>query len=150
MGAMPESRKMTIAALAMIMALAGCGGATDASAPSEAVPSTASADTLPATDDASALAVRQVKLEVLGKGTSAQPIVYHLDTNGTENDADLPWSRTAEIELTAAEQKAGRLITLVSGSVRDANGQFQPAACRITVDGEKVASGKGTCEHLLK
>ncbi|MFC5816539.1 MmpS family protein [Nonomuraea harbinensis] len=149
---MPESRKMTIAALAMIMALAGCGGATDTAAPatSEAAPSTASADTLPATDDASALAVRQVKLEVLGKGTSAQPIVYHLDTNGTENDADLPWSRTAEIELTAAEQKAGRLITLVSGSVRDANGQFQPAACRITVDGEKVASGKGTCEHLLK
>ncbi|MDA0638761.1 hypothetical protein OUY22_35580 [Nonomuraea sp. MCN248] len=145
---MSRSLMTIISGLVLTAALQGCGGAAG-TAPA-ASPAQEPAPTATGAEEVSAIAVRQVKLEVLGKGKSAQPIVYNLDTNGTENDADLPWSKTAEIELTEAEQKAGRLITLVSGSVRDANGQFQPAACRISVDGEKVASGKGSCEHLLK
>ncbi|MGI5270886.1 hypothetical protein ACQEUU_17155 [Nonomuraea sp. CA-218870] len=145
---MSRSLMTIIAGLVMVAALQGCGGAADTAAP--ASPAQEPAPTATGAEEVSAIAVRQVKLEVLGKGKSAQPIVYNLDTNGTENDADLPWSKTAEIELTEAEQKVGRLVSVVSGSVQDANGQLRPAACRITVDGEKVASGKGTCEHLLK
>lgn len=151
MGGMPESRLLIVAALALAAALTGCGGSSQTAAPATSATAAPAAPAEGAPEeDASALAVRQVTLEVLGKGKSAQPIVHNLDTDGTENDAELPWSKTAEIELTAAEQKVGRLITLVSGSVRDGNGQLQPAACRIIVDGEKVASGKGTCKHLLK
>lgn len=148
MAAMPRSRLIEYFALSVgvVAALAGCGGAT---APG------ASAPTLTASvgRDAPAepgKAVRQVKLEVLGKGASMQPIIYFLDGNGSEAGADLPWSKSARIELTGAEREVGRLVSVVGGSVRAANGQLRPAACRITVDGEEVTTGKGSCKHLLK
>ncbi|MEV0344225.1 hypothetical protein AB0H88_00565 [Nonomuraea sp. NPDC050680] len=134
------------------MALAGCG----AQEPSPAQPSTlpSAATAAPPAESPSAAppaaATRRIKLEVLGKGKAMQPIMYMADEDGTENNATLPWSRTATIELTGAEQRVGRLVSVVSGSVQDASGQLKPAPCRIIVDGKKVASGTGLCKYKVK
>jgi hypothetical protein len=136
-------------ALVAAVALTGCGGGnTAASAPTGATakPSSPKEET----SQPSGKAVRKVKLEVIGKGKAVQPIAYTADESGSETNATLPWSRTAEIELTGAEQQVGRLVSIVAGSVRAANGQFKPAPCRITVDGERVVTGKGLCKYLLK
>ncbi|MFC4007480.1 hypothetical protein ACFOY2_09615 [Nonomuraea purpurea] len=140
---------------ALMAGLAGCGGgepaaqppaASSAAAPEPAASSPAiEASTLPATT-----ATRTVKLEVLGKGKSMQPIVYVADGQGTESNADLPWSKTVKVELTGAEQKVGRAISIVAGSAQGANGQLEAGKCRISVDGEEVVSGEGLCRHKLK
>ncbi len=139
-------------ALLTAAGLTACGGGTTGSA---VAPFSAAADESPARPSSTASetprkAVRLVRLEVLGKGKAAQPIMYNADESGVVEEAELPWSRTARIELTAAEQEVGRLVSIVAGSVRAANGQFKPAPCRIIVDGEKVASGKGSCKYTLK
>ncbi|MBT2228657.1 hypothetical protein [Nonomuraea sp. NEAU-A123] len=79
-----------------------------------------------------------------------QPIIYVADEDGSESEATLPWSKTAMIELTGAEQRVGRLVSVVSGSVLDTSGQLKPAACRIVVDGKTVVSGKGLCKYKVK
>jgi hypothetical protein len=149
----PLNRCFGLALLAAV-GLTACSGGGTATTASSIVPSSATAK---ASAEPSATvsmippkAVRLVKLEVLGKGRAAQPIMYNADESGVENEAKLPWSRTAQIELTGAEQEVGRLVSIVAGSVRAANGQFKPAPCRIIVDGEKVASGKGSCKYMLK
>ncbi|MCA2222605.1 MmpS family protein [Nonomuraea aurantiaca] len=142
-----------LAYFGLAAALAGCG----AQEPLQAQPSTpppAASTESPSAESPSAAppaaATRTIKLEVLGKGRAMQPIMYMADEDGTENNATLPWSRTATIELTGAEQRVGRLVSVVSGSVQDASGQLKPAACRITVDGKKVASGTGLCKYKIK
>ncbi|MGN9780265.1 hypothetical protein ACTMTF_02475 [Nonomuraea sp. ZG12] len=140
--------------LLAVVGLTACGGGGTTAKTATTAPSGAAAE--PSAEPSSTVsepppkAVRLVELEVLGKGKAAQPIMYNADESGVENEAKLPWSRTARIELTAAEQEVGRLVSIVAGSVRAANGQFKPAPCRITVDGEKVASGKGSCKYMLK
>jgi hypothetical protein len=137
----------------LVMVLAGCGAkeptpaqpAASASAPSA---DASSAEASPA--EPPAAAARTVKLEVLGKGKAMQPIIYVADEDGSESDATLPWSKTATIRLTGAEQRVGRLVSVVSGSVQDASGQLKPAACRIVVDGKTVVSGKGLCKYKVK
>jgi hypothetical protein len=149
----PLNRCFGLALLAAVGLTACSGGGTMAttstSAPSSAAAKT-SAEPSSTVSETPQKAVRLVKLQVLGKGKAAQPIMYNADESGVENEAKLPWSRTARIELTGAEQQVGRLVSIVAGSVRAANGQFKPAPCRIIVDGEKVASGKGSCKYMLK
>ncbi|WP_156325573.1 hypothetical protein [Nonomuraea sp. SBT364] len=132
-------------------ALGGCGASgSAASAPSSTGSAAGTPRSAETSGKAARKAVRKVKLEVLGKGEAVQPITYNADESGIETGATLPWSKTAKIELTDAEQEVGRLVSIVSGSVRDDNGQFRPAPCRITVDGERVVTGKGLCKFLLK
>lgn len=149
----PLNRCFGLVLLAAVGLTACSGGGTTATtsptAPSSAAART-SAEPSSTVSETPQKAVRLVKLEVLGKGKAAQPIMYNADESGVENEAELPWSRTARIELTGAEQQVGRLVSIVAGSVRAANGQFKPAPCRIIVDGEKVASGKGSCKYMLK
>lgn len=136
--------------LLAVVGLTACGGGGTTAKTATTAPSGAAAEPSSTLSELPPKAVRLVELEVLGKGKAAQPIMYNADESGVENEAKLPWSRTARIELTAAEQEVGRLVSIVAGSVRAANGQFKPAPCRITVDGEKVASGKGSCKYMLK
>ncbi|WP_030912249.1 hypothetical protein [Streptosporangium amethystogenes] len=86
-----------------------------------------------------------------GKGKVQQPIVYFADTDGSESDVTLPWKKTVTIELTAAEQKVGYLLSIIPGSVSDSSGMLKPAKCRILVDGQEVANNDGdeTCRHLV-
>ncbi|HUR05721.1 MAG TPA: hypothetical protein VM347_24470 [Nonomuraea sp.] len=132
----------------LVVVLAGCGA--NEPTPAAQPAASASASTSASPTEPQAPAARTVKLEVLGKGKAMQPIMYVADENGSESDATLPWSKTATIELTGAEQRVGRLVSVVSGSVQDASGQLKPAACRIVVDGKTVVSGKGLCEYKVK
>jgi hypothetical protein len=149
----PLNRCFGLVLLAAV-GLTACSGGGTTTATSTSAPAgpaaTTSAEPSSTVSETPQMAVRLVKLEVLGKGKAAQPIMYNADESGVENEAKLPWSRTTRIELTAAEQQVGRLVSIVAGSVRAANGQFKPAPCRIIVDGEKVASGKGSCKYMLK
>lgn len=134
----------------LVVVLAGCGAKEPAPAAQPAASASASASAPASPTESQAAAARTVKLEVLGKGKAMQPIMYVADEDGSESDATLPWSKTATIELTGAEQRVGRLVSVVSGSVQDASGQLKPAACRIVVDGKTVASGKGLCKYKVK
>ncbi|MEV0389986.1 hypothetical protein [Nonomuraea sp. NPDC050643] len=138
---------------ALAAALTGCGGGPEPAAQSPATPASSAPASSPAAE-ASILPAREVtrtvKLEVLGKGRSMQPIMYVADDQGTENDARLPWSKTVKVELTEAEQKVGRSISVVAGSVQAADGRLAAGKCRITVDGEVVVSAEGLCRHELK
>ncbi len=145
----PLNRCFGLVLLAAV-GLTACSGGGTLAKTSTTASSGASAEPSSTVSETPQMAVRLVKLEVLGKGKAAQPIMYNADESGVENEAKLPWSRTTRIELTAAEQQVGRLVSIVAGSVRAANGQFKPAPCRIIVDGEKVASGKGSCKYMLK
>ncbi|MFF4742804.1 hypothetical protein ACGF3K_07910 [Streptomyces sp. NPDC047980] len=89
--------------------------------------------------DAKGTAKREVTLEVLGTGTAQ--VAYHLDTSKFEQ-VTLPWKKTATIELTAAEQQVGRLVSVVPGSIQGSDGLLQAAPCVITVDGRKVADNQ--------
>jgi len=137
-------------ALLAAVALTACGGTAPPASSPVAAGSATKSSAGPTAKPSTRKAVRKVKLEVIGKGEAAQPIMFTADESGTVQAPVLPWSRTAKIELTGAEQEVGRLVSIVAGSVRAANGQFRPAPCRITVDGEVVASGKGMCKHMLK
>ncbi|WP_380659561.1 hypothetical protein [Sinosporangium siamense] len=127
-----------------------------AGAPVPAVASPAGEAPAPAAGEAPAPAApvtRKVTLEVIGKGKSVQPIAFVADVAGTEADAELPWKKTVTVELTKAEQKVGRLINIIPGSVRDAKGKIKLGKCRILVEGKVVAtndSGQVLCEHMLK
>lgn len=139
--AMSAAMSATLAAAA----LAGCGSAQPTARPT-APSSAAEASTAPAPQGA----VHTVKLEVLGKGRSMQPIVYVAGSSGSVTDAALPWSKTEKIEMTPAEQRVGRLVSIVAGSVQAGNGMLEAARCRITLDGTKVADGEGMCKFTIK
>lgn len=140
---------LAISATLAAAALAGCGSSTPA-APSPAAAPSSSAEASASTAPASQGAVHTVKLEVLGKGKNMQPIAYVAGSSGSVTDAALPWSKTEKVEMTAAEQRVGRLVSIVAGSVRADNGMLEAAKCRITVDGEKVADGEGMCKYTIK
>ncbi|WP_162794890.1 hypothetical protein [Nonomuraea lactucae] len=142
--------------------LAGCGSPSEPASPSAspagtAAPSPPGAATTSAAAEPSASArpsstpgVHTVTLEVLGKGKATQPIVYVADTNGSESDATLPWSKTVTIELNGAEQQIGRPVSVVAPSVKAESGMLEASRCRITVDGEEVETGRGRCEYVIK
>ncbi|MFD8470026.1 hypothetical protein ACFV10_33525 [Streptomyces cyaneofuscatus] len=54
-------------------------------------------------------------------------------------EQSLPWTLTETVELTAAEQRVGYLVTAVPGTITAADGSLQQAPCVIKVDGKKVA-----------
>ncbi|NUR89237.1 MAG: hypothetical protein HOY71_34575 [Nonomuraea sp.] len=118
----------------LVFGLAGCGAADGATAPKTRLGPKSVV----------------VKVEVLGKGKAMQPIVYMADKDGTENNAKLPWSRSGRLRLSEAEQRVGRLVSVVAGSVQGADGQLRPAECRISIDGLPVVSAKGMCEYKIK
>ncbi|MFI7441982.1 hypothetical protein [Nonomuraea indica] len=143
--AMSAALSAALSATLAAAALAGCGSAQPTARPT-APSSAAEASTAPAPQGA----VHTVKLEVLGKGRSMQPIVYVAGSSGSVTDAALPWSKTEKIEMTPAEQRVGRLVSIVAGSVQAGNGMLEAARCRITLDGTKVADGEGMCKFTIK
>ncbi|MEU5013301.1 hypothetical protein AB0G35_23985 [Streptomyces sp. NPDC021749] len=92
-------------------------------------------------DSGSGAIKHEVTLEVLGHGTSQ--VYYNLDTNKFEK-VKLPWKKTSTVTLTTdAEKRIGTTVSVVPGSVYNADGTLRAAACVITVDGKKVADNKG-------
>jgi predicted small secreted protein len=93
----------------------------------------------------------EVTVEVQGTGDST--VMWTLDESGFEKTT-LPWKKTATIAARGAEQKVGRLVIVTPGTMRNAEGQFVAAKCKITVDGKVVAESaddKGTpCKYMLK
>ncbi|MEU2389496.1 hypothetical protein [Streptomyces sp. NPDC007369] len=85
-------------------------------------------------------ATHSVTLEVSGQGKTQ--IMYNAETSGFEPQT-LPWTKTETVKLIGAEQKAGRLLTVVPGSIQGADGALQQAPCVIKVDGKQVADNDG-------
>ncbi|WP_344578421.1 hypothetical protein [Nonomuraea roseoviolacea] len=140
---------LLVAGVTAVAGLAGCGGAT--SSTSTAPPAVSSSEPAPSAPAEGPTAVRTVKLEVLGEGRAVQPIMYVGDFNGTETGGmTLPWSKTVTLELTPAEQKVGKLVSVVAGGVQTTDGQITEGSCRISVDGRKVVAAKGLCEYKVK
>ncbi|NUW39729.1 hypothetical protein [Nonomuraea rhodomycinica] len=143
---------LLVAGVAAVAGLAGCGGATSpASGRETAPPAVSSSEPVASAPVEGTTAVRTVKLEVLGEGRAVQPIMYVGDFNGTETGGmTLPWSKTVTLELTPAEQKVGKLVSVVAGGVQTTDGQIAEGSCRISVDGRKVVAAKGLCEYKVK
>ncbi|MER7466139.1 hypothetical protein [Streptomyces sp. NPDC097981] len=162
--------RRTVTGVALLVAaaalLTGCGSdsgkadgkakaapSADGGKPSAAQsPSAAATPTATAKGGAKGGATHEVTLEVEGQGQT--PVMYHVDSSGFEPQT-LPWAKTETVELTAAEQKVGYLVSVVPGSVKAADGSLQQAACTIKVDGKKVADNEGGknakgCSYLIK
>ncbi|MFG3306302.1 hypothetical protein [Streptomyces wuyuanensis] len=142
--------RKTVAATALALAavlLTGCGDGTGKHSGGKGGGDTGKGTEQAAKPDAGAgagdaaggRAKREVTLEVLGSGTAQ--IAYTLDGSEFEQ-VTLPWKKTATIELTGAEQRVGRLVSVVPGSVQGSDGLLRAAACAITVDGRKVADNE--------
>ncbi|KPC61308.1 lipoprotein [Streptomyces chattanoogensis] len=116
-------------------------------------PAGKSASVKPKPDSGSGEVKHEVTLEVLGHGTSQ--VYYNLNTNKFEK-VKLPWKKTSTVTLTTdAEKRIGTTVSVVPGSVYNADGTLRAAACVITVDGKKVADNQGDksdkmCKYDLK
>ncbi|NUW34387.1 hypothetical protein HTZ77_23535 [Nonomuraea sp. SMC257] len=142
---------LLVAGVAALAGLAGCGGATSSTGGRETAPPAVSSESAPSAPAEGMTAVRTVKLEVLGEGRAVQPIMYVGDFNGSETGGmTLPWSKTVTLELTPAEQKVGKLVSVVAGGVQTSDGQIAEGSCRISVDGRKVVAAKGLCEYKVR
>lgn len=64
--------------------------------------------------------------------------MYNAASQGFE-EQKLPWTLTETVELTAAEQRVGYLVSVVPGTVTANDGTLQMGPCVIKVDGKKVA-----------
>ncbi|MEV3973072.1 hypothetical protein AB0K68_33895 [Streptomyces sp. NPDC050698] len=140
------------AALVAAALLTGCGSGdstADKAKPDDDGKETASAKESPT---AGGGAKHTVTLQVSGSG--ATTIGYNTSSNDFSKQK-LPWKKTETVELTAAEQKVGYLVTVVPGPVQDGSGMMRPASCVIKVDGKQVADNKGGedpkgCKYLIK
>ncbi|MBN6054037.1 hypothetical protein JYK22_19000, partial [Nonomuraea sp. RK-328] len=142
---------LLVAGVAAVAGLAGCGASSSTGGRETAPPAVSSSGPAPSAPAGGTTAVRTVKLEVLGEGRAVQPIMYVGDSNGSETGGmTLPWSKTVTLELTPAEQKVGRLVSVVAGGVQTSGGQITEGSCRISVDGRKVVAAKGLCEYKVK
>ncbi|MFK0256583.1 hypothetical protein [Streptomyces sp. NPDC090445] len=139
-----------LALLAAVALLTGCGsdGKKDGGGKADGAGATGSVSQgaspvakEPAAAKGSGNATHEVTLEVSGQGKV--PLMYNAETSGSEQQAVLPWTKTETVKLIGAEQKAGRLVTVVPGSVQGADGMLQQAACVIKVDGKQVADNDG-------
>ncbi|MFE8975616.1 hypothetical protein ACFYM7_19595 [Streptomyces cyaneofuscatus] len=122
-------------AAAAAMLLTGCGsddGAKAGGSAADKAPSSQSASP----ETAPEKGVHEVTLEVGGTGKVA--VMYNAASSGFEEQS-LPWTLTETVELTAAEQRVGYLVTAVPGTITAADGSLQQAPCVIKVDGKKVA-----------
>ncbi|WP_327156808.1 hypothetical protein [Streptomyces tubercidicus] len=129
--------------------LTGCG--SDDGPPKAG--KSANASVKPKPDSGSGEVKHEVTLEVLGHGTSQ--VYYNLNTNKFEK-VKLPWKKTSTVTLTTdAEKRTGTTVSVVPGSVYNADGTLRAASCVITVDGKRVADNKGgksdkMCKYDLK
>ncbi|MEU9142864.1 hypothetical protein [Streptomyces sp. NPDC048349] len=147
-------RTMTGTALCAAAAalLTGCGSGTP-KAPAEAGKPAASQSPAPSAPAAKTVgATHEVPLEVGGTGRTA--VMYSGVDSGFEQQT-LPWTKTGTVELTAAEQKVGYLVSVVPGTVTGPGGTLQQAPCVIKVDGKKVAESDGVtstkgCSYTIK
>ncbi|MFD3755257.1 hypothetical protein ACFWVT_34535 [Streptomyces cyaneofuscatus] len=122
-------------AAAAAMLLTGCGSDDGAKAGGSAADH--AGDKAPSSQSASPeKGAHEVTLEVGGTGKVA--VMYNAASSGFEEQS-LPWTLTETVELTAAEQRVGYLVTAVPGTITAADGSLQQAPCVIKVDGKKVA-----------
>lgn len=126
-------------AAAAAMLLTGCGsddgakgGGSAADRAGDKAPSSQSASSEAAPEKGT----HEVTLEVGGTGKVA--VMYNAASSGFQEQS-LPWTLTETVELTAAEQRVGYLVTAVPGTITAADGSLQQAPCVIKVDGKKVA-----------
>ncbi|MYR94062.1 MULTISPECIES: hypothetical protein [unclassified Streptomyces] len=127
-------------AAAAAMLLTGCGsdgGSKGEASAADKAPSSQSASPKGATAEKGK---HEVTLEVGGSGKVA--VMYKAAGSGFEEQS-LPWTLTETVELTAAEQRVGYLVTAVPGTITAADGSLQQAPCVIKVDGKKVADNDG-------
>ncbi|MGW7225132.1 hypothetical protein [Streptomyces cyaneofuscatus] len=121
------------------MLLTGCGsdggakgGGSVADRAGDKAPSSRSASSEAAPEKGA----HEVTLEVGGTGKVS--VMYNAASSGFEEQS-LPWTLTETVELTAAEQRVGYLVSAVPGTITAADGSLQQAPCVIKVDGKKVA-----------
>lgn len=152
-------RKMftgTALAVAAAVLLSGCGSDDGAKGGGNVAES--AGDKTPASQSTSPKAnapekgTHEVTLEVGGTGKAA---VMHKAASSGFEERSLPWTLTEVVELTAAEQRVGYLVTAVPGTITAADGALQQAPCVIKVDGKKVAdnnAGKNPegCKFTIK
>ncbi|MCB5165358.1 hypothetical protein LG634_11010 [Streptomyces bambusae] len=97
-------------------------------------------------------AAHEVVLSVEGSGTTQ--VMYNAADSGFSQQT-LPWKKTEKVELTAAEQRVGYLVSVIPGSVEGPDGRLVQAPCTITVDGRQVADNDGGknpkgCSYTIK
>ncbi|MGV4981946.1 hypothetical protein ACVB8X_17585 [Streptomyces sp. NRAIS4] len=130
--------------------LTGCGGGSgkdSGQGGGKAASPSASAAAKPADK-----ATHTVTLQVTGEGSTT--VMYNLSSDGAGTQK-LPWTKTENIHLTAAEQRVGYLVSVVPGSVQGTGGMLKMASCSIKVDGKQVADNDGgktnkPCEYKVR
>lgn len=145
---------MTLAAAVAVL-LTGCGsdsGSKDRKGGAAHSGAEVPASKSPSPEAKSKSGVHEVTLEAGGKGRTN--IMYNAASQGFE-EQKLPWTLTETVELTAAEQRVGYLVSVVPGTVTAADGTLQMGPCVIKVDGKKVtdnAEGKTEkgCTYKIK
>lgn len=144
---------MTLCAAAAAAALlTACGSDLPKPASDNSEPSAAQSPASSAPPAKAGGATHEVTLEVGGTGKTA--IMFSGVDSGFEQQT-LPWTKTGTVELTAAEQKVGYLVSVVPGTITSADGTLQQAPCVIKVDGKKVAESDGVtatkgCSYTIK
>ncbi|MBP5888655.1 MULTISPECIES: hypothetical protein [Streptomyces] len=150
-GNMQRTITGAVVLIATMTMLTGCGsdsGDTDKDA--DGTKAAASKSASPTAEAGEA--THEVTLQV--DGTGSTQIMYKAESSGFEQQK-LPWTLTEKVNLTQAHQQVGYLVSIVPGSVKDANGMLQPAPCVIKVDGKQVADNdqgkdpKG-CSYKIK
>ncbi|THA72192.1 hypothetical protein E6P78_02615 [Streptomyces sp. A0958] len=151
--------RKTVTGMALVAAtaalLTGCGsdsGPAGGKGGAEQADDKAPVSTSPSAAAHPGHASHTVTLEV--DGTGKTNVMYNAASQGFE-EKTLPWTLTETVELTAAEQKVGYLVTVVPGSVMGADGMLKQAPCVIKVDGKRVvdnAAGKNEkgCTYTIK
>ncbi|MFD8632943.1 MULTISPECIES: hypothetical protein [unclassified Streptomyces] len=145
---------MALCAAAAAVMLTGCGSDAPKPAADNAKPAAASTSAAPASSAPAAKGgggTHEVTLEVGGTGKA--PIMYSGIDSGFEMQT-LPWTKSGTAELTAAEQKVGRLVNAVPGTITGPDGMLTWPPCSIKVDGKVVAENDGKtskgCSYIIK
>ncbi|MFD7555324.1 hypothetical protein ACFV9E_12415 [Streptomyces sp. NPDC059835] len=144
---------MALCAAAAAVMLTGCGSDAPKPAADNAKPAAASTSAAPASSAPAkgGGGTHEVTLEVGGTGKA--PIMYSGIDSGFEMQT-LPWTKSGTAELTAAEQKVGRLVNAVPGTITGPDGMLTWPPCSIKVDGKVVAENDGKtskgCSYIIK
>ncbi|MFD3438959.1 hypothetical protein ACFWU3_15800 [Streptomyces sp. NPDC058685] len=128
---------MTAVALLVAVGLTGCSGGGTTKTENRGRSET-SRSASPSSADAGESHEVTLAVEGLGK----VPITYRADTSGFDEQT-LPWRKTETVRLSAAERKAGYVVSVVPGPIKSVDGTQKPAPCFITVDGKAVADNDG-------
>ncbi|MFJ8212118.1 hypothetical protein [Streptomyces sp. NPDC096033] len=139
---MRKTATLTITLLAAAALLTGCGSEKKDAGPAKepAAPSASASGAAKGSTAKNKGVPHQVVFEV--GGTGAAQVMWNGNSNHFDQVA-LPWTKTESMQLVDAELKVGVTVSVVPGSVKDADGMLVPAPCSIKVDGKQVADNQG-------